>query len=77
MATMTNPLNLDIDQRIELSSILMHLIDQEIITVDQQERIEDALFGIQMTPEEEAYERRNVSQSDKPKPAPEAHREAK
>ena len=71
----TNPLNLTDDQKVELGLILINLIGEGVITVDQQERIEAALLGIYMTLEEEEYERRNVSKTEKPKP--EIHSEAK
>ena len=71
----TNPLNLTDDQKVELGLILINLIGEGVITVDQQERIEEALLGIYMTLEEEEYERRNVSQTEKPRPG--VHSEAK
>ncbi len=64
----TNPLNLTDDQKMELGHILINLIREGVISVDQQERIEEALLGIYMTLEEEEYERRNVSQTEKPRP---------
>ena len=68
MTTMTNPLNLSDDQVDQVFSILLRLVREDIITANQQEQIYDALLGIEMTPEEAAYERRNTIQTEQPKP---------
>ena len=68
---MTNPLGLTPEQLDKLVSLLGNLCDKGAITnSDQYDLIYDTLLGIEMTPEETEYERRNTSSVDKPAPTP-------
>ena len=64
MVTASNPLNLTDDQKVQLDLILIRLAGAEVISFRQRDQIIDAVLGIQMTPEEEEYERRNTSSAD-------------
>lgn len=64
MVTELNPHNLTPDQKVGIHLNLLELVGEGILTQAQADMALHTILGIEMTPEEIEYERRNTAPAD-------------